>query len=78
MSLSEKINALARTIATDQIAQDIDNAQKFSTKSELTNLSAKIDALTKKLNAVDASIKKLESAGYITAADLPKTADFVE
>ncbi len=41
-TMSEEVAALARKVAADQIAQDIDNNAKFSLKTDMSDLEQKI------------------------------------
>lgn len=49
-NLAERIEELARRIATDQVAQDIDNNSKFLKSADFADYEARISALEAKLN----------------------------
>lgn len=59
MSLEQKIIDLAKTIATNQVAQDIENNQKFATKTELTS------GLVEKVNVSDAFTEEKANTLYL-------------
>lgn len=79
--LSEGLSPKADTTYVDEELAKKQVAGDYATNAALASgLAGKVDVSVyeAKIKALEARIAALEKAGFITSADLPTTADFVE